>query len=381
MKRLFEKLRNIPVKTVIAVLVITLLATNLAWLTHSCAGRASGGADDTTEEPATAARTEPDTYEPVSVTADRTPVDQRADYPNGCEAASAVMLLRRMGVDITLDQFVRRYLPTAPVYYRNDVMYGPDPNLFYAGDPSSDSHGWGCFEPVIRGAVCQLLRDLTGKPQLEANLFFAGKNMTLRALSEHLPALIWITSGYDVTQDYYEWHSYDGKKTYRYPRGSHTVLLTTCDKDYYYFSDPLTGQSNVKVSREQLADSFDSAGRKFVAFSSFPALRFASVSAYEEYSQSLLTTTKPSTTKPTTTKPTTAKPTTTKPTITKPTTTKPTTAKPTTTKPTTTKPTTTKPTTAKPTTTKPTTTKAATKPPATTTGQTAATTKPAAEHR
>ena len=37
-------------------------------------------------------------------------IDQSVRYPTGCESVSAVMLLRFLGMEITVDEFIGRYL-------------------------------------------------------------------------------------------------------------------------------------------------------------------------------------------------------------------------------------------------------------------------------
>lgn len=69
-------------------------------------------------------------------------VNQLPHYPNGCEAASSVMLLKFYGVDISLDEFIK-YLPKDKIYTENGTRFGSNPALFYAGDPKSETGGWG----------------------------------------------------------------------------------------------------------------------------------------------------------------------------------------------------------------------------------------------
>ena len=37
-------------------------------------------------------------------------IDQSKLYPTGCESVSTVMLLRFLGIDITVDEFIEKYL-------------------------------------------------------------------------------------------------------------------------------------------------------------------------------------------------------------------------------------------------------------------------------
>lgn len=64
-------------------------------------------------------------------------INQNPNYPNGCEAAAATMLLNYYGIDITLQEFIDEYLVTSMVYEEDGKRYGPSPALYYVGDPSS----------------------------------------------------------------------------------------------------------------------------------------------------------------------------------------------------------------------------------------------------
>lgn len=84
-------------------------------------------------------------------------ISQLPDYPNGCEAVSAVMLLKKYGVDITIDEFVSKYLKKDNIYSVDGERYGPNPKDTYAGDPSSLTGGFGVFSVGIKDAIDKVL--------------------------------------------------------------------------------------------------------------------------------------------------------------------------------------------------------------------------------
>lgn len=90
-------------------------------------------------------------------------INQNPDYPNGCEAASATMLLNYYGIPITLKDFIENYLMTEKVYEKEGKRYGPNPSVYYAGNPSDPKRGWGCFEPVIARAIQSVINDYKKK--------------------------------------------------------------------------------------------------------------------------------------------------------------------------------------------------------------------------
>ena len=87
-------------------------------------------------------------------------VKQNPDYPNGCEVASATMLLNYAGIDIDMETYVDKFLPKEDVYEKNGVRYGPDPSEYYAGDPSDPKRGWGTFLPVIKNSIYSIFKEM-----------------------------------------------------------------------------------------------------------------------------------------------------------------------------------------------------------------------------
>jgi len=187
-------------------------------------------------------------------------ISQLPDYPNGCEAASAVMLLKFYGIDITLEEFFN-YLPKDKIYIENGTRYGPNPALFYAGDPKSETGGWGCFDIVIAKTINKILAEKNPDlaPNLKTNI------EPLENLAYNGPSLIWITIDYHEAKEIFTWTSYDKSETYTYPKNEHVVVLTGYDEEYYYLNDPLKNEKNIKVKKEVLEKSYDSLGRQSVS--------------------------------------------------------------------------------------------------------------------
>lgn len=192
-------------------------------------------------------------------------IRQNPDYPNGCEAASATMILNYLKIDITLKEFIDEYLIKGKIYEKDGRRYGPDPTEAFAGDPSDAMYGWGTLAPAIQKSLDDVLNDKTAP--VNYKVISNENNLDLSALMALLdePLIIWTTTDYTPVKEVYQWYSYDGKKTYTYPKNSHTIVVTGCDKDYYYINDPLKNEKNIRIEKEKLEISFDSVGRQAVA--------------------------------------------------------------------------------------------------------------------
>lgn len=79
-------------------------------------------------------------------------IDQSIFYPTGCESVSSVMLLQYLGIDITVDEFIEKYLDKQEFEERNGELYGPDPRKYFCGSPY-DADSFGCYAPVIVNAL------------------------------------------------------------------------------------------------------------------------------------------------------------------------------------------------------------------------------------
>lgn len=79
---------------------------------------------------------------------------QYPELPTGCEATAAVMVLQYYGEAITPSTLAGEWLTCSEQFYwKNGVLYGPDPDKAFAGDPFSQN-AYGLFCPGDR-ARCE----------------------------------------------------------------------------------------------------------------------------------------------------------------------------------------------------------------------------------
>lgn len=189
-------------------------------------------------------------------------IPQLPEYPNGCEAVSAVMLLRDRGFDITKDEFVGAYLAKEPVKVSWGVRFGPDPEKAYAGDPASERGGWGCFAPVIESSLNAYL---DGSGYEARNL----SGISLDRLCEDyigrgIPAAVWVTTDFSPVDEVYQWLSADREEVYLYPKNQHCAVLIGYDSGNYYFCDPLREEEITAVEKSKAAECWASMGSQAV---------------------------------------------------------------------------------------------------------------------
>ena len=165
-------------------------------------------------------------------------INQLSLYPNGCEAVSTVMALQYMGVDISVDDFIDRYLDTGDIP-KPKKNVGPDPDKVYCGDPRS-SKGWGCNSPVIVNALNKFID--TDEYVIEHSYGKSLQDLCYDYIDRDIPVIVWVTvdmADSSAEENWHGWVTEEGKAV-RYNRKLHCMLLCGYDGESYYFNDPMT---------------------------------------------------------------------------------------------------------------------------------------------
>lgn len=192
-------------------------------------------------------------------------ISQLPEYPNGCEAVSAVMLLKYAGYDAEKNGFIEDHLETGDMKIRFGIRFGPDPVEKYAGDPSSERGGWGCFAPVIVNALESYLTDSDDASHTALNVSGVGLSVLCETfIDRSIPVTIWVTQDFSAANEVYQWLSYDRDQVYLYPKNQHCVMLIGYDKDNYYVCDPLKNEGYTAIAREDAELSYASMGSQAV---------------------------------------------------------------------------------------------------------------------
>ena len=190
---------------------------------------------------------------------------QLPEYPNGCEAVSAVMLLRYAGYNADKSDFIENHLKKGEMKIRFGIRFGPDPQKMYAGDPSSQKGGWGCFAPAIVDALKSYLSSKEDNTHTALNVSGASlQDLCETFIDCSIPVAIWITEDYSPVKEVYQWLDHDNNQVYLYPKNQHCVMLIGYDKDNYYVCDPLKDEKYTIIPRVTAELSYTSMGSQAV---------------------------------------------------------------------------------------------------------------------
>jgi uncharacterized protein YvpB len=199
-------------------------------------------------------------------------LDQRREFPTGCESVTAVMALNYAGVDISAGDFVDLYLPkgSAPYESNGEAPYSvnaeylcADPNEYFLGDPRSEG-GWGCYAPVIKSAVLAVLKDHGSEREV---LDLCGLDMAELVdgyIAKGIPVMVWATQGMEEPR-YGDTLTVEGSgRQFDWIRPEHCLLLVGESEGEYLFNDPLEGKT-VAYEKKAAERAYEAQGRQALA--------------------------------------------------------------------------------------------------------------------
>ncbi len=188
-------------------------------------------------------------------------LDQRQDFPTGCESVTAVMALNYYGKEMDPETFISNYLPLGNAPYRNEAgeLVGCDPRKAFPGDPRSQT-GWGCYAKVIQKALLEAagpgfrVEELSGKSL---------SSLCRDYLDWGVPVLLWVTIDMDPPVEGATWQIEGSNETFTWIEPLHCALLVGYDRDHYYFNDPLQGKA-VCYGKDQVETAYHGMGEQAV---------------------------------------------------------------------------------------------------------------------
>lgn len=163
-------------------------------------------------------------------------ISQKPDFPTGCEAISAVMVLHYYGETVSAGDFIDQYLPCGNLFFSEDgQLCGPDPAKTFVGNPRS-SESFGCFAPVIATA----LNRFAGEQRVENTTGLSLNDLCEQYLDAGHPVLVWASIGMKATYPSRQWRLEDGQ-IFTWTANEHCLVLIGYDDNSYYFNDPSAG--------------------------------------------------------------------------------------------------------------------------------------------
>ena len=177
-------------------------------------------------------------------------IGQKGTYPTGCESVSAVMLLRHLGVNITVDEFIQNYLPMGAFETRDGQLWGPDPRKVFCGSPY-DENGMGCYAPVIRAALEKALADrMADPPQVIDETGAPMEALIENYVNRNAPVVFWACIDMRPPIKGPSWRLWDSGEMFEWTSNEHCMLLVGHDAEGYWFNDPYENHGLIHYPKE-----------------------------------------------------------------------------------------------------------------------------------
>ncbi|MGN1315049.1 MAG: C39 family peptidase [Lachnospiraceae bacterium] len=161
-------------------------------------------------------------------------INQSEKYPTGCESVSTVMLLQFLGYDISVEEFIAKYLKKGDFISREGKIYGPDPNQVFCGSPY-DKDSFGCYAPVIVNA----LKDAIGESYEVMNeTGTAMEELIAKYINQDMPVIFWACINMREPVIGPSWLLTESGEGFTWISNEHCLLLVGYDEENYYFNDP-----------------------------------------------------------------------------------------------------------------------------------------------
>ncbi|MCI5584500.1 MAG: C39 family peptidase [Lachnospiraceae bacterium] len=177
-------------------------------------------------------------------------INQSEKFPTGCESVSAVMLLQYLGYEITVEEFIEKYLETEAFEERRGELYGPNPHRVFCGSPY-DEESFGCYAPVIKKA----LEKAIGEEYEIINETGTPVNKLLEEyIDRDMPVIFWACINMRKPIIGPVWKLKDTGENFTWISNEHCMLLVGYDEENYYFNDPFENNGCIAYAKKVVED-------------------------------------------------------------------------------------------------------------------------------
>lgn len=182
-------------------------------------------------------------------------IDQTDRWPTGCESVSAVMVLRYLGIEMSVDDFIQSFLPKRPMHLTKSaelvgdvcIGTGPDPDEYFAGDPYSEA-AFGCYPGVIIKALDAVFKNFSA-PYRAVNGTGKDHEVYCRSIDRGLPVIYWATLCFEPAVYGPKWQIAGTSRVLTWQSREHCLVLTGYDDEQllYNLNDPWHHRGKIAI--------------------------------------------------------------------------------------------------------------------------------------
>lgn len=187
---------------------------------------------------------------------------QMPELPTGCEVTALTMVLHYYGWNVDKTVLAETYLPQKAwwLYYGADgLLYGPDLQSYFIGDPASEDGGV-CGSQAIVAAADGYLSD-KGSSLRALDKTGASPEELYELIDEDIPVIVWVTISMAPRADTEGWYTESGEFV-EWSTNDHGAVLIGYTDSTVILADPISGQC--EYSKEAFEAVFDSRNRQCV---------------------------------------------------------------------------------------------------------------------
>lgn len=183
--------------------------------------------------------------------------NQYPNYPNGCESIALYNLLRYYKIEVSPNQIVESLKKGDGPYWKNNQLYGGNPEIEFVGDPR-DSHGYGVYQKPIMNVANYYktgMIDYTGH----------SLNDVLDLVKENIPVQVWTSINNQDTKLCSSWIYVPTGEKINWICNLHSVVIVGFNSNSIFVSDSYTG--NIETyNRSQFEKMFNLFGKRAIYY-------------------------------------------------------------------------------------------------------------------
>lgn len=171
----------------------------------------------------------------------------------GCESVTAVMLLNFLGYDLSIYDFIDKFLDKEPFEMRDGVLCGPDPYEAFAGNPY-DAEAMGCYAPVIKNSLEKIIGE-----EYEVIDESGGELPALceKYIDRGMPLIVWATIDLKDIVVGPVWKLRKNGQDFTWLSNEHCMLLVGYDDENYIFNDPWNNNGIIAYDKNTVIDRYE----------------------------------------------------------------------------------------------------------------------------
>ena len=190
-------------------------------------------------------------------------ISQSPNWPKGSSAVCAVMLLRHLGMQIQVDEFIDNFLPQSKIRYRDGILYGPDPDLKFAGSPY-DPKSFGCYPGAMVRALNECFAQKGMLYRAEDATGIRTTELLREGIDNDIPVLYWVTEDLQLPRLELSWTIKETDRKVNWYANTMCALLTGYGDETLVFAMPGPTAGVEEVNRKLAVKRHAELGKRTV---------------------------------------------------------------------------------------------------------------------